>query len=253
MGMSRRWLLVLLAALVTPAVGSGASCGARAETVTVDALMAMDEPAFSDWFTHYYRAPHPELIRAAIRKVSQSGYLTDQNKVPPIAGFLANAFAARPEALEQTVADAALALPDQDFQVIQVIAILALNADPKQQGKLAGRLDAFGKRVLAWFEAAGIHGHDRVAAVSPYALDFIWGAFFATGDSDLVLPLVGAIADPKDQDVLHLMVSKAANWSLGSNAQQHPKILALCKAQIAQQPPEIAEKLKKIVAKASTP
>ena len=236
-------LLVMVLLLVM----AGAIQVAVAETVTADQFSALSEQEFSDWISTYYRAPQPELIPAFIRKAGGSGYLTREQTLPPIAGFLASFFAAHPDRVAPSLADAK-SLPSRDYQTILVIVLVAPGFDPAKQRDRLAELDDYGNQLLSWFLASGIYGHDKVEPISPSALDFIWGSFLATGNAALVVPLIGVIVPPKNnKDAMVLAVSTAARWSLGSNARQHPKILELCKQQIPREPPAIAAELRKIV------
>jgi hypothetical protein len=239
---SERALIIALAFLMV-----GAVRGAVADTLTAEQFLALNEQAFSKWFTYYYQSPQPELVPAAIRKMSQFGYMTRQQTLPPMAGFIASYLATHPERKQAIIADAK-SLPDRDYQTILVLLFLAADSDAAKARETVLGLSDYGNSLLTWFQANGIFGDDRVEPTSPSALDFIWGSFMETGNAELVVPLIGVIVPPKDhKDVLMVVISGAARWSLSSNAKQHPKIMELCKRQIPKEPPAIAAELRKIV------
>lgn len=74
---------------------------------------------------------------------------------------------------------------------------------------------------------APLRGRERL---SPKALDEYWGQFFATGAREpvdaiiAVLPLVEVRGDAEQ-----MLIGGAAQWSLRSNAIQHPRVLEYCK------------------------
>jgi hypothetical protein len=78
----------------------------------------------------------------------------------------------------------------------------------------------------------------------PLVLDALWGTFMATGEAApveciiAVLPWVWQLDSrntPQDaqgnrQLDFRFLIGGAAEWSLSSNARQHPKVLAICEA-----------------------
>ena len=60
----------------------------------------------------------------------------------------------------------------------------------------------------------------------------LWAAFYATGDALPVQKIIAVLHLSKDGNGEEMMVGGAANWSLKSNAQQHPKVLEICKSEL---------------------
>ncbi len=65
---------------------------------------------------------------------------------------------------------------------------------------------------------------DRPAR-TPDDLDLLWGNFFITGEYAPVGRILDVFDDPKTRD--NAVLVRVARWSLGSNLQQHPKLVAL--------------------------
>jgi hypothetical protein len=229
----------------------GGATGAGAQSTTADAVAGMDREAFGQWMALYYRSKQPQVMPAAIARASAIGIFAGEG-LPPMLGFLAGYFAENPDRVDASLS-AARSLPARDQQVVLTAAVLGARPGSAEQNALFGRLDNDGHWLVDALIARGIHGKNEVDTISPDALDFLWGVFFATGDAKSVLPIIatiGPVAKPENptaQDMLKLAIHGAAEWSLGANARQHPAIMALCKAEIDHQPPEIAAKLRRIV------
>jgi hypothetical protein len=68
------------------------------------------------------------------------------------------------------------------------------------------------------------HVRDRPAR-DPDDLDLLWGNFFITGEYAPVSRILDVFDLPDAQD--NLVLKRVARWSLGSNLQQHPKLVKL--------------------------
>jgi hypothetical protein len=68
------------------------------------------------------------------------------------------------------------------------------------------------------------HVRDRPAQ-TPDDLDLLWGNFFITGEYAPVSRILDVFDLPDAQD--NLVLKRVARWSLGSNLQQHPKLVKL--------------------------
>jgi tetratricopeptide (TPR) repeat protein len=68
------------------------------------------------------------------------------------------------------------------------------------------------------------------------SLDLLWGAFFATGRPEYVAKIIGclpwSLQDPK-VDKLKVAIGRAAEWSLRTNAGRDPRVLEICKTELA--------------------
>ncbi|HEV3261359.1 MAG TPA: hypothetical protein VG013_31190 [Gemmataceae bacterium] len=68
------------------------------------------------------------------------------------------------------------------------------------------------------------HVRDRPAR-DPDDLDLLWGNFFITGEYAPVARILDVLDLPDAQD--NLVLKRVARWSLGSNMQQHPRLVKL--------------------------
>jgi len=224
-----------------------ASRVAAAQSAGANAGPEMSPENFGDWMMYYYQAPHPDVVPAAVAQALKV-HLFGSDHLPSLIGFMAGYFRDNPKQLDKVVAATEMA---GDQQIILASALLLQSSGTREA---AAKLNADGRDVLDTLDQIGIHTEGNVDPISPYALDYAWGVFFATGDTRVLLPIVAALATPpKSNDARPVLIAAAAEWSLGANARQHKKVLDFCKAQVSKQPADIAAKLKKIVDGANTP
>lgn len=240
-------MAILVAAIeVSACIGSSR---AAAQTPNSEAVADLGE-----WMTFYYQHPEPDAVPAwAARAIELRVF--DAYHSPSFMGFMAGYLRSNPDQLKATLA-AVEKLPESDRQYTLAAAWLAAAPGSLEATSRRARLDERGQQLLDSAHIAGIRPGNQVAALSPYALDYMWGLFFATGDAESVLPmlpLLGAAPAPDGDSSALMMIAAAAEWSLGSNAKQHKAIRDFCAAQVLRQPPAIAAKLKAIVAQADSP
>jgi hypothetical protein len=77
------------------------------------------------------------------------------------------------------------------------------------------------------------HVRDRPAR-TPDDLDRLWGNFFVTGEYAPVSRILDVFDLPDAQD--NVVLKRVARWSLGSNLQQHPKLVELVREQAKERP-----------------
>jgi hypothetical protein len=235
-----------LIALLCAAIGVSAFVGTSRAVAQSEGAVASPED-FSHWLTFYYQAPQPKAVPVVAARAIERGLL-DTRHAASFMGFMAGYLRDNPDMLGATLA-AMQGLPEQDRQGTLVAAWLAAAPGSLEATSRRARLNDSGRRLLDRANDAGIRPGDQVAPLSPYALDYMWGMFFATGDANAVLPMVSllGVAQDPNGDAMTMMTAAAAEWSLGSNAKQHKAVRDFCAAQISRQPPAIAAKLKTIV------
>lgn len=203
------------------------------------------------WMTSYYQHPEPDRIVEAMRAASRFGLLRGTNTAPPMFGFLAGWFLDN-DAATDAVIDKLADLPPEDLPA--VIAGLWYSGAPGSipaLKKYASRMPSQ-QAVIAERVARRSQG---IAAVplenGAWAVDALWGNFSATGKDAPVVRIMTALpwTTLKQSDKRRL-VGEAARWSLTSNAVQHPRVLAICREQLKQQPKDVAKVLAEVIKQA---
>lgn len=221
------------------------------------------ERDFSKWMTHYYLHPEPASIAPAIKYAFESRLLDDVRKSgPPIFGFIAGAVKRNPELADMLVRE--FSSFNEEQYALLLIGIWYADLPHDQSRKIVAK--ALERHpALKKTHPFLLQSSVDLLAVSPkrgaWVLDALWGNFMATGDKRPVINIISVLPwmdESKKSEVIAMgkpglylvAVSGAAKWSLTSNAQQHPRVLAICEAQISLQEEPIATQLRTIVAKA---
>ena len=145
----------------------------------------------------------------------------------------------------------------------------------KAEAALRPKLDAETRRELEKLAALPVEVPGSIR--NPGELDQLWFEFFATGKVEPVRRLVDQLArpgkmltpkefkakkekgeiTPEDREsLMNFLISLAANWSLGSNAKQHPLVRYYLEAMLTRgeiKHPRSAALVKEILRKASAP
>lgn len=203
------------------------------------------------WVTYYYTRPEPARVAEAIASASRLGIFRQGRAAPPFFGFLAGVLEREP-AIADAVVRRLAQLPEAD----QPVVILGVwYSGHRDTGRLLAGLKEAMPAQKKPIEALLRGEAPRLATVSleegPWVLDALWGNFMATGDDAPVIRIITALpwVDVRG-DKAKMMVGGAAQWSLVSNAVQHDRVLAICRAQLRRQPKEIAKALARVIAQA---
>lgn len=186
--------------------------------------------------TFYYQNPDPKLgtkwLREFLRKENlEHPFFAKRDDVPVlIASILGDIAAGHPEIVREYEAEFAGATAAGRRIVIRALT----NAGDKDTAKKVAEWisDAKFKDEEPQLEALKAHLEnpkrqhirDR-AAKEPKELDLLWVNFFATGEYAPISRILDVfdIPDAKENETL----KRVARWSLGSNVQQHPKLVEL--------------------------
>jgi hypothetical protein len=189
---------------------------------------------FGKWMTFYYQNPSPDRIPSALVYFCNSP-IYKSNAVMPAAAFFSALFK-KDAALMQKIFDDVL-LKGTDNTKIMLINILSLVNNTESKALLGKAQNSWQSEQLQGIIARRIaHPHDDLYSISvksPQVLDMLWASFFATGDPIPVQKIISVLHLQKDGHGEEIMVGGAANWSLKSNAEQHPKVLEICKNEFA--------------------
>jgi hypothetical protein len=181
------------------------------------------------WMTYYYMHPQPDLVVPAILFADQNGFV--QKGEAPLTAFLSRVFAENPKRIEGWVGQLAPAMSSKSLPMLYSALWWSNTLEGKEVlGKLAASLPQKTQEYLMAQMAKPAEPIEEMEIKSPEVLDELWGAFSATGDDKYVTRLMSTLPwnyDPSG-DFTRLSIAGAARWSLTSNAQQHPKVKALC-------------------------
>lgn len=196
--------------------------------------------------TYYYLDPRPDEVPAALQAVTAKGFFENDDVQAPLSGFFAEVFRANPDKLDGWIKPY-VGVPNRHIlysglwmanskESKLALERLAKGASPEEAKRLRGLLASPPPTV----ESMNID--------SPASLDYMWGAFSASGAEAPVLRVIDQIKLVKTKgDVGTMMIGGAAKWSVSANARQHDKVLKIVKAQATSADPETREHLKEIL------
>ncbi|HVK08057.1 MAG TPA: hypothetical protein VM597_04690 [Gemmataceae bacterium] len=185
--------------------------------------------------TFYYKAPDPELGPKMLKSILQKENLefppfnaSEGHVLNLIAAQIGDIGAGHPKVVRAYEAEFADAPPAGRKVILRALEnagdketvkqVEAWLADPKYADAKAG-LEALKKHLE---DPKRTHARDREPK-TPKDLDLLWSNFFITGE----YAPVSRILDVFDRADADATMKGAARWSLGSNLQQHPKLVEL--------------------------
>jgi len=188
---------------------------------------------FGEWMTFYYQNPNPERVPAALVYFCNSA-MYKSNATMPTAAFFSALFR-KDNALMQKIFDE-ISLNGSENAKIMLVNILSLTNNSESKALLGEAQSSWQSERLQGIIARQVtRPHDDLYGISvdtPQVLDMLWASFFATGDDLPVQKIISVLHLSKDGHGEEIIVGGAANWSLKSNIQQHPKVLEICKKEL---------------------
>jgi hypothetical protein len=225
---------------------------------------ATDKPASSpsldelgSRITHFYEQPDPAWVGVMIRSSSELHISDDPNAISPTLGFIAAAAQRYPAHVKEWSSIIA-SLPARDQAVFWRALWLAGIPETREAVD-----DARRKGLLSPGETLeGTPPPLRLPKVETASdLDFLWGAFFASGDTayigrilsvlDWDLPKLQPEYQPVENALIYkLAVLAAAQWSLAANSRQHSLVLQFCRDELRTASEPRASRLREIIRRA---
>ncbi|MFZ9746083.1 MAG: hypothetical protein ACO3G4_05575 [Opitutaceae bacterium] len=188
------------------------------------------------WLESYYLNPQPAALAARVQALSREGFLERPGNVPLTIGFLATVFAQHPARVDAWLQELR-SLPESHQRLLA--AALWQAGDARGEDLLL-RLRA-PAAVRTEIRRLATTTADRIAdtaVLSPASMNLQWGAFLASGDERHVTRIFDAIG--RNEPAL----GTGAQLALARNAAAHPRVLAICLAQLERQPSEIQSALR---------
>jgi hypothetical protein len=251
--------LAVLAALISilgaPAADASGAKQGQADAASSQAAEQLKEiasvDALSNWMTHYYENPQPELMVPALLFADKQG-LIQGDAAAPLQAFTSRVFAQNPDRVKEWFTR--LGPIGENGKNIVLTAIWWSNTS---QGKellqtIASQLPEKGKREFKKEIEGTPPAVETMEIVTPDVLDMLWASFTATGDTKYVKRLITTLSwERKDsKDLPKMLIANAARWSLISNINQHAKVKEFCQTYLAQADADTKPYLEKALAEA---
>ena len=184
--------------------------------------------------------------------LSKQGALKNSQSAAPFFGFLAGVLSKNPAMVPATIRRlTALPRDEQPF----VILGLWYSGHPETKSLLAGLVkDMPAQRSMIEDLSRSTPPKliDLPLEADPGVLAALWGNFMATGDEAPVLRIMDALPYTMiaQGDQQRLAMGRVAEWSLASNAAQHPRVMEIVRRQAAARTGPMTNILNRVIAKA---
>ena len=221
------------AAVPAPVPAPAPAPAAAATEVPAAGIVAPSEAqtaqAVGLWVMRFYKAPAPELLLPYLQRAVAVGLVRGDRAASAVA-FFATALQRYPDqapAWEQAFAGR------PEAEQVQVYTVLWQSGVPAAQALVRKRLGSDAPWLAAVVAMPPLDLRTRKPAAAA-DLDAHWGAFFASGDTAYLAPLLTVMAriDTRDTTLAPEIraLGGAARWSMGSLVADHPLLKTWCES-----------------------
>ena len=257
--MKNRLLLKLVIVLLVAPMLAGAGTGQKATPKKAPSAAAAAKLAFTStesvmaWIGTYRTKPEPQRLSEAVHALIVNGALNDPDQAGMYFGFVAGVLGGNPNEARQLVGSLFPMPPEHQVLVIKAIAFSGL-ADWKEiLTEVSERMPARTVLIDKYLYKNAPTLETLSLDTGAFAMDANWGYYFATGAPEPIERIIAALAWSTDKNNLEkLTLGNMAKWTLASNAQRSPDLLALCKVSVGHQQGAVAVALKDAIDAAET-
>ena len=240
-------LFCFLFAFVLPALAAKSPPGEKPQA----AFSKGDE--LLKWINGYKQKPEPKRLPQAVKAMSNFGLLKDMDQAGIYIGFTAGVLGANPDDAEKLVEQMFPLDPQDQVLVIKAIAYSGLQNWKELLTKFVERMPARKVLIDKYLFAKKPVLADLSIAEDQSAIDINWGYYFATGSEPPIKRILTALGWSSDKnEVDKLTIGAMAKWTVAQNASRDPELLALLKADVATETPEVRAPLNEVIEAAET-
>ena len=205
------------------------------------------------WINGYKQAPTPKRLPEAVKAMSNFGLLKDMDQAGVYIGFTAGVLGANPDDAEKLITQMFPLDPQDQVLVIKAIAYSGLADWKELMTKFVERMPARKVLIDKYLFAKKPILADLPIAEDQAAIDINWGYYFATGSEPPIKRILTALGWSNDKnEVDKLTIGAMAKWTVAQNAARDPELLALLKADVASESPEVRVPLNEVIEAAET-
>lgn len=205
------------------------------------------------WINAYREKPEPEKVPEVVKAMSGIGLFKELEQAGVYQGFISGVIAANPEIAEKLIAEMFPLPPEDQVVIVRAIAYSGLRGWKELLEKFVERMPT--KKVLIehhlYGKGATFETLDLKA--SPSHIDIMWGHYFGSGNYKGIERIITVLPWSKDRnDVEKLTLGSMAKWTLATNLQSDPRLLAYAKRQLETVPKDAAKELREVITAAET-
>lgn len=204
---------------------------------------------FTKWMTYYYLNPEPSKLPAVIKYYANSSLYNKVNSRLPVTTFFAAILKDNDALLEKVYQSISDTSPDS-LQTVFLRTIWLIDS-PRSKEILAEVSPSWesneNKKQIKEITETPAPNVLIDPIIDASQLDMLWSIFLATGDSKPIKRIISTLNFVDDQDIMQVMIGKAAIWSLGSNAKQHKLVYEICTKALTTADPGTVVMLQEII------
>lgn len=230
-----------------------AAAPAAAKTKEKPAKPFMKSEELLQWINGYKQAPQPNRLPLAVKAMAQLGITRDMDQAGIYIGFTAGVLGANPDTAEKLITAMFPLAPDDQVLLIKAIAYSGLQNWKIVLGEFIERMPARKVLIDKFLYGNKATLPDLPLEESSFAIDANWGYYFATGSEAPVKRILVSLGWSADKnDVEKLTIGAMAKWTLAQNAARDSDLLAMLKADVASEPPQVRQPLAEVIDAAET-
>jgi hypothetical protein len=231
--------------LLRALLATGSSLVAFSNLSAVESASHASHEAWQ-WVANYYQNPRPDDLLTAVYSLSRSGYFESVGQPAIAIGFFTTVFAQNPQQVNFWLAQSS-ALPAAHRRILAAAAWKSGSATGARMLREMSAYDETGLRdEIRQLLANGSEPVGATPVLSSSSMNLQWGAFLASGNELHIVNVLAALGSGEPG------LASSARFALARNAAAHPRVLAICQAQLDKQPAAVRAELKAALNAATT-
>lgn len=212
-------------------------------TFAAPASAALTAPRdWSQWVSHYYQAPQPDLIVPAVFGLSRAGYFEQAGQPSTAIGFLSSVFAQNPDKVDGWMVSFRDLPVSHQRIVASALWYSGLPNNERALQSLARHSTPEARAMIKALIAQGATDLRKTPVRSESSLNLQWGAFLASGEQQHIVNALAALGSREPG------LSATARFALAEKAAAHQRVYEICQAQMDQQPAAVRDQLRAALA-----
>jgi len=205
------------------------------------------------WINDYREKPEPDKVPDLVKAMSGIGVFRELEQAGVYQGFIAGVIAANPEIAEKLIAEMFPLPPEDQVVIVRAIAYSGLRGWKELLERFVERMPTRKVLIEHHLYGKGATFETLDLKASPSHIDIMWGHYFGSGNYKAIERIITVLPWSKDRnDVEKLTLGSMAKWTLATNLQQDPRLLAFAKRQLERAPKDTAKELREVITAAET-
>ncbi|MFN3743873.1 MAG: hypothetical protein ACK4TL_04125 [Hyphomicrobiaceae bacterium] len=205
------------------------------------------------WINSYREKPEPNAVPQAVKAMSGLGLFKELEQAGVYQGFIAGVIAANPELAEKLISEMFPLPPEDHVVIVRAIAYSGLRGWKELLQKFVERMPTRKVLIEHHLYGKGATFETLDLKASPAHIDIMWGHYFGSGNFKGIERIISVLPWAQDRnDVEKLTLGSMAKWTLATNLQTDPRLLAFAKSHLDTVPKDVRKELREVITAAET-